>query len=60
MIKVNRYTRAGMSGKAIYCPHCKDKVIVGHFAWSAIRCSHCKVDVQKHEWDYPPENVHKD
>ena len=59
MIKVNRYTRAGKNGKAIYCPHCAGRIEVNHFAWSAVVCPHCKIDVKKHEWDYSPENIDK-
>jgi ribosomal protein S27E len=51
MTKVNRYTRAGNSGKIISCPNCKNKVKVYHFAWTAISCGKCKKTVDKEKWN---------
>jgi ribosomal protein S27E len=51
MAKVNRYTRASKNGKEIYCPNCKDKTTVYHFAWSAITCQKCKKMIDKEKWN---------
>jgi len=50
MKTVNRYTRAGVEGKMIACPHCHRSTTVYHFAWSALMCQHCKTPVEKYDW----------
>ena len=49
---VNRYTRAGKSGKLIRCPHCKVPVRVYNFGWTRIPCFSCQVigSVAKNDW----------
>lgn len=47
---VNRYTRAGKSGKKIHCPHCNEETLVGHFSWSALKCKYCRKFPLKYEW----------
>ena len=50
MKTVNRYTRAGVDGKAITCPKCNQSVVVYHFSWFAIKCWHCGEMVNKTDW----------
>ena len=38
---VNRFTRAGVNGKQIVCPHCNNNARVFHFAWCALTCQVC-------------------
>ena len=47
---VNRYTRAGTSGKVIYCPHCNEPELVQNFAWTAIICPSCNIPSDKNDW----------
>jgi rubrerythrin len=47
---VNRYTRAGKSGKFIYCPVCGEPEIVDNFAWSAMTCPSCRESSDKNDW----------
>ena len=47
---VNRYTRAGMWGKEIVCPHCDASTTVYHFSWSALSCQECGAMVEKNQW----------
>ena len=47
---VNRYTRAGTSGKVIYCPHCNEPELVQNFAWTAILCPSCNIPSDKNDW----------
>jgi hypothetical protein len=47
---VDRWTRAGESGRFIKCPHCGAKVRVGHFSWSALQCTSCKTMIDKYRW----------
>ena len=53
MKNVDRYTRAGHSGKIIQCPHCQHHSVVSHFAWCAITCQGCKADVDKQDFFIP-------
>jgi ribosomal protein S27E len=48
--KVNKFTRAGKNGKAIYCPNCNNQAIVYHFAWSGLGCQKCKKMIDKNDW----------
>ena len=48
--KVNRYTRAGKSGKFIICPICEQGGMVYHFSWSALQCQHCDSLITKRHW----------
>ena len=52
--KVDRYTRAGARGKAIYCPHCQDRRVMYHFHWDALLCGPCNVPVAKKDWHLSP------
>jgi len=47
---VNRYTRAGKSGKVIYCPHCNAPELVHHFGWAAMTCPSCNTTSDKNDW----------
>ena len=47
---VNRYTRAGKSGKVIYCPNCNAPEIVYNFSWALATCPSCDTTSYKHEW----------
>ena len=55
MKNVDRYTRAGHSGKIIQCPKsdCKHQQVVYHFAWSAVTCQGCKKTVSKQDFLVP-------
>ena len=55
MEKVNKYTRAGQSGKIISCPNCKHEDRIYHFSWSALGCQKCKKMIEKQKW-----NISKD
>jgi len=44
---VNKYTRAGYSGKIIICPECKTESRVYHFSWFALSCQGCKQTIEK-------------
>ena len=48
--KVHKYTRAGMWGKTIVCPHCNKVATVYHFAWSGLSCQHCNTMIDKYDW----------
>ena len=48
---VNRYTRAGKSGKQITCPKCSSTWTVFHFSWYSLTCQSCLEDVNKSEWE---------
>ena len=50
---VPKWTHAGKAGKTIYCPKCGGPTHVHNFAWSALRCVHCKADVAKYRWLMP-------
>ena len=50
MNNVNKFTRAGDSGKEIVCPFCDTQKRVYHFAWSALCCIHCDAAVNKYDW----------
>ena len=52
---VDRYTRAGRSGKIIECPKpdCKHRQVVYHFAWSAVTCQGCLKTVSKQDFFVP-------
>jgi len=39
--KVNKYTRSGRDGRAIFCPECDHPTVVYHFSWSGIPCWNC-------------------
>lgn len=47
---VNRYTRAGKSGKVIYCPVCGEAEIVDNFAWGVAECPSCNTTSYKNDW----------
>jgi hypothetical protein len=47
---VPKWTHPGKKGKTVYCPRCLHGTHVGHFAWSALRCSQCKASAGKYEW----------
>ena len=47
---VNRYTRAGKSGKFIYCPVCGEPEIVDNFAWGVAECPSCGTTSDKYDW----------
>ena len=47
---VNRYTRAGKSGKFVMCPHCHADTRVYHFSWAAMTCNNCMASVDKNDW----------
>jgi ribosomal protein S27E len=47
---VNKFTRSGKNGKAIYCPNCDKQTIVYDFAWSGTRCQKCNTMIYKNEW----------
>ena len=49
---VNRYTRAGKSGKVIYCPACGEAEIVYDFAWAVAECPSCNTASYKNDWKY--------
>jgi uncharacterized protein (DUF983 family) len=49
IVPVTSHTRAGTAGRAIICPKCYGGAIVYHFAWCAIRCQHCGLDIEKAE-----------
>jgi len=36
--------------KVVECPVCNEEMYVGHLAWSALKCVHCKAYVNKSEW----------
>jgi hypothetical protein len=55
--KVDRYTRAGARGKAIFCPHCQDRRVMYHFNWDALLCGPCNVPVAKKDWHLSPPPV---
>tara|TARA_R100000656_G_scaffold32743_1_gene28287 strand:+ start:2669 stop:2869 length:201 start_codon:yes stop_codon:yes gene_type:complete len=48
--KVNEYTRASMKGKEIHCPKCDYPIIVYNFAFSKLKCYHCKKDIDKYDF----------
>ena len=50
MKNVNRYTRAGRTGKTIVCPECDNKARVFHFDWSALTCLNCNHSIDKYDW----------
>ena len=50
MTNVNKYTRAGVSGKQIVCPLCNNEARVFHFSWSALTCQTCRSSVNKTSW----------
>jgi len=52
LVKINRYTRAAVKGKEIYCPYCEQKAIVFHFSWFSLVCQHCDKEVRKYQWSY--------
>ena len=47
---VNRYTRAGYSGKQIKCPNCQSVRRVYHFNFSGLTCPECKESIDKSDW----------
>ena len=47
---VDKYTRAGNSGREIVCPFCDNKHRVYHFSWSALWCRTCDTKVDKPDW----------
>ena len=47
---VDRYTRAGNTGKLIICPECNSHARVFHFSWSKLNCIHCDATVNKTSW----------
>ena len=47
---LDRWTRAGSTGRVIRCPHCGLEKRVYHFSWSAVTCQGCKRMVDKYEW----------
>lgn len=47
---VNRYTRAGKSGKVIYCPVCGEAERVDNFAWGVAECPSCGTTSDKYDW----------
>jgi hypothetical protein len=47
---VSKHTRAGKEGKNIFCPVCEWSVRVYNFAWSALVCHGCGLDIQKGEF----------
>ena len=47
---VDKYTRAGNSGKEIVCPECNSKARVFHFSWSALTCQCCRQSINKSDW----------
>jgi len=49
--KVNRHTRAGITGKRIICPECLNTEMVYHFAWYSVKCIECFHWIRK-------DNVH--
>ena len=49
-MNVNRFTRAGRTGKTIMCPLCDSRARVFHFSWSALNCIHCDATVNKLDW----------
>ena len=49
-MNVNRFTRAGRTGKTIICPQCDNKARVFHFSWSALWCQTCDTKVDKPDW----------
>lgn len=50
MKKVTSRTRAGKSGRQIYCPHCNHRIGISHFSWATLLCDSCKEKVPKEEW----------
>ena len=36
--------------KIVTCPECNSDMYVGHLAWSALKCVHCKAYVEKYKW----------
>jgi ribosomal protein S27E len=50
MTKVSNHTRAGSSGKSIYCPVCSTEATVFHFAWSALTCEGCGESINKQDY----------
>ena len=50
MKQVNKYTRAGYSGKQITCPKCNTTHRVYHFSWSALGCQECDSMIEKYQW----------
>jgi len=49
-MNVNRFTRAGRTGKTIICPQCDNKARVFHFSWSKLSCMNCNHSIDKNEW----------
>lgn len=47
---VTAHTRARYDGTFIKCPECGEEKVVFHFAWVALVCSGCRVEVEKTEW----------
>lgn len=55
MIKhVDRYTRAPLEGRMIYCPNCGNGKLAYHFAWSGATCQHCWQLVDKGDYLLEP------
>tara|TARA_R100001244_G_scaffold95219_1_gene71444 strand:+ start:473 stop:658 length:186 start_codon:yes stop_codon:yes gene_type:complete len=50
MVKVSANTRATSKGKLIHCPHCDYPVKVYNFAFSKLKCWHCKKEVKKKDY----------
>ena len=53
MSYVNKHTRAGNSGKIIFCPCGEHSLKVYHFSWSALNCS-CGM-IEKEDWSVKTE-----
>ena len=47
---VDRFTRAGYTGKYITCPKCQQSNKVFHFSWSALTCQCCRESINKLDW----------
>ena len=50
-MKVGIKTRAGTTGREIECPKCNGFVWVYHFSWYALKCTWCKSEVKKTNWN---------
>ena len=51
---VDRFTRAGYTGKYITCPKCQQSNKVFHFSWSALTCLCCRESINKNDWRITP------
>lgn len=40
-----------ITGITLYCPHCQNGWIPGHFDWASFRCTECLTFVELSEWN---------